>query len=335
MSRSTPHGFPTEGPLVRVLLGASAWLMAACAPSGADSVESSATTPDSPGWLAEESPAPQRAAEARSEQEQPVQRGVLELEPIDVSPPSHPLAEFDELALADLIRRRTADLGSVSIGQPNRGRLFNAEPMPTGPWWHIEEPEHAFGTRETIESIQKAIERVQSDHPGSPPLHIGHISRRVGGWLRPHRSHQSGRDVDLGYYYLDGPRWYAPAVAENLDRPRTWSLIMGLLAQGNVEYIFITRDVQALLLEYARSISVDEEWLAELFDAAPPPATNGLDRPRPPAKAGRSRPPPLLPQPLIRHRRGHHTHLHVRFFSDTACETGRRTFHLLRRFRKL
>src|SRR5690606_1872403 len=151
-----------------------------------------------------------------------------------------------------------------------------------------------------------------------------------------HRSHQSGRDVDLGYYYLDGPRWYAPAVAENLDRPRTWALLMGLLTQGNVEYIFITRNVQELLLEHARSIDVDEAWLAELFDAAAPPPASKPRKAAQSAKAGRRAPPaPAAPQPVIRHRWGHHTHLHVRFFSDAACETGRRTFQLLRRYRKI
>lgn len=322
--------------------GAIVWTVMGCAPSGADSIEGTGAKrlePSGP-WQPEAPPqgalakTPAQDRPANDERGQPGPAGVVELAPIDVVPVSHPLADLDELALADLIRRRTAELGSVSIGQPNRGRLFNAEPMPTGPLWHLEEPEHAFGTRETVESIRRAIERVEADHPGSPPLHIGHISRRSGGWLRPHRSHQSGRDVDLGYYYLEGPRWYAPATAANLDRARTWSLIMGLLTAGNVEYIFITRDVQELLLEHARSLSVDEAWLAELFDAAAPPPGSKPRKAKLTRKGARSRFVPE-PEPLIRHRWGHHTHLHVRFFSDTACETGRRAFHLLRRYRKL
>jgi len=247
--------------------------------------------------------------------------GPVVLAPIEVTPPAHPLTGLDDFALASLIRTRTEELGSVSLGRPNRGGLFNGVQMPDGPLWHLEEPHNAWGTQETVDSIRRAIERVESDHPGSPPLHIGHISRKRGGWLRPHRSHQSGRDVDLGYYYQDGPRWYAAATAQNLDRPRTWSLLMGLLTQGNVEYVFITRDVQALLVEYAREQGFEEGWLAELFDSVPT---------RPGVRKG-----PLAPQPLVRHRRGHHTHLHVRFHSDAACETGRRSFTLLRKNGKL
>lgn len=252
------------------------------------------------------------------------------LEPIEVSPSSPPLAQLDDSALAQLIRTRTPELGSVSLGRPNRGGLFNGVQMPEHQLWHLEEPENAWGTRETIDSIRRAVERVESDHPGSPPLHIGHISRPRGGWLRPHRSHQSGRDVDLGYYYQEGPRWYAPATAKNLDRPRTWSLLMGLLTQGNVEYVFITRDVQALLVEYGRDQGFEESWLAQLFDSVPKQGAGAKAR-----GVSKGRRLQLPPEPLVRHRWGHHTHLHVRFFSDAACEKGRRSFGLLRRNGKL
>lgn len=295
--------------------------------------ETSATGPSTSGLPSVETSATGLAAPGRGEAANaaiPSLRPTRELPPIDLLPPSHPLAPFDDTALAVLIRQGSAELGSVSVGQPNRGRLLNGVQMPEGPLWRIEEPQNAWGTQETVESIQRAIARVEEDHPGSPPLHIGHLSRRTGGWLRPHRSHQSGRDVDLGYYYLEGPRWYAPATAENLDRARTWSLLMGLLTQGNVEYVFMTRNVQELLLEHARTQGVDEEWLAELFDAVP-----RARAPRGGKQSGARPNASQRPEPLIRHRSGHHTHLHVRFYSDTACATGRRTFHLLRKLGKI
>lgn len=336
--------------VVGVVLG-----LAACAPSGDGATldsgrarEPLAASPpanDSVGDVRRAHLAPARPAGivASTPASHRTSTGPLELAPIDLAPPRHPLAHFDDTGLAALIRRGAPELGSVSVGQPNRGRLYNGVPMPEGPLWHLEEPEHSWGTKETVESIQRAIARVEADHPGSPPLHVGHISRRTGGWLRPHRSHQSGRDVDLGYYYLEGPRWYAPATAQNLDRARTWSLLMGLLTQGNVEYVFITRDVQTLLLEYARERGVEEGWLAELFDAAAAPAAAQTSKgkvrtPRaatPGAKTPKRSPSLPAPEPVVRHRWGHHTHLHVRFFSDAACTTGQRTFHLLRKQGKL
>ena len=37
--------------------------------------------------------------------------------------------------------------------------------------------------------------------PDAYPLRVNQLSAREGGWLRPHKSHQNGRDVDLGFYY--------------------------------------------------------------------------------------------------------------------------------------
>lgn len=85
------------------------------------------------------------------------------LESIEVTPAAHPLAQLDDSALAQLIRTRTPELGSVSLGRPNRGGLFNGVQMPEHQLWHLEEPENAWGTRETIDSIRHAIERVESD----------------------------------------------------------------------------------------------------------------------------------------------------------------------------
>jgi hypothetical protein len=74
----------------------------------------------------------------------------------------------------------------------------------------------------------------------------------------------------------------------------------------------MARSVQALLLEYARAQGVDEAWLATLF-----------------SEAGHA------PDALVRHRWGHDTHMHVRFYSDAACETGERTGELLRKTHRL
>lgn len=236
----------------------------------------------------------------------------VELAPIEIRPFEHPLAKLGPTALEGLVLNDPGALGSLSVGRPNRGKLLNAVPMPENRLWKIAEPKFAWGTRETVLAIQAAILRVEEEHPGSPALYVGHISRPQGGWLRPHRSHQSGRDADLGFYYLNGERWYAEPKAEDFDRARTWTLLLGLVAQGNVEYVFMARQVQALLVEHARSLGTDEAFLADLFSVADGSKTA-----------------------LVRHRWGHHTHLHVRFYSDDACEAGERAFSILRKNRKI
>jgi penicillin-insensitive murein endopeptidase len=133
-------------------------------------------------------------------------------------------------------------------------------------------------------------------------LNIGHISGPSGGFLRPHRSHQSGRDVDLGYYYQDGGQWYLAANATSLDRGRTWALVRALITETDVHFIFIDHSIQGLLREYAEGLGEDPNWLDDVFRGR--------------GAAGAA---------LIRHAPGHRTHLHVRFYSPVAQETARRS----------
>ncbi|HWO11993.1 MAG TPA: penicillin-insensitive murein endopeptidase, partial [Polyangiaceae bacterium] len=202
-------------------------------------------------------------------------------------------------------------LGSLSIGNANRGALYNGVQMPESPHWRLVDPDRSWATRETVDALSLAVDSVVREFPNAPALSLGDMSKQRGGYFRPHRSHQSGRDVDVGYYYLEGPAWYKTADATTLDRKLTWSLVKALLTQGSVEYLFMDNSVQTLLEEYALSVEPDRAWVSELF--------------HPPAKT----------ESVVRHVAGHKTHMHVRFFSDQACETSKRTYGLLARFQKL
>jgi murein endopeptidase len=215
-----------------------------------------------------------------------------------VSPP----LLLDTLNDKEIARRLASDpesLGAMSIGGPNRGALFNGVRLPDGKLWHVVEPDRAWGTPEAIASIATAVERVHAQFPDSPPLYVGHLSARHGGYLRPHRSHQSGRDVDLGYFYLGGPGWYARASARNLDLVRTWALVKAFASDPNVEAIFMDRSVQRLLSDHAEAQGERAEWLFE-----------GSHR-----GGG---------EHLVRHEWGHLTHLHVRFRCTEAMLAGER-----------
>lgn len=216
--------------------------------------------------------------------------------------PPHPLAGVSDADLERRIHQDPASLGPMSIGKPNAGLLFNAVPMPNGDAWALVDPSHAWGTDETVDYLRTVIASVASAYADSPKLMIGHISARSGGYLKPHLSHQSGRDVDLGYYYLGGSRWYQRVDAQNLDRERTWALVRALVTETDVELLLIDRSVQALLADYAESKGENKEWLRLLFH-------------------GKGSVPPI-----IRHAPGHATHLHARFYNPIATETGRRCY---------
>ena len=137
-------------------------------------------------------------------------------------------------------------------------------PMPSGPYWKVRNPLEAFGTAETIGYLVTAIEAVEARFPGSPRVVVGDLSRPDGGRLNRHRSHQAGRDVDLGFYYARGEaRDFQIARQRDLDLPRTWALVRALVTETDVDRIFVDRSLIAVLYAYARDEEKEDRALAE------------------------------------------------------------------------
>ena len=245
---------------------------------------------------------PQEAPAAASEVPRPVAAPVVRgpsrvvLEEQTLQAPEGPLSNLTPKEIQALVATNLAAIGPVSVGRPNRGTLINAIALPAADGIEIMNPERNFGTRVTVDSLLAAVAEVRQRYPNTPALRVGDISRAHGGYIRPHRSHQNGLDVDLGYYYSTDARWYTKANAENLDRERTWALVKALIAQGTVEYLFMDRSVQALLRDHALASGEPADWVDGLFQKAP------------------------RTEAMIRHTWGHLTHFHVRF-SDPAAES--------------
>ena len=90
---------------------------------------------------------------------------------------------------------------------------------------------------------------------------IGDISGRLGGRLKRHESHQGGRDVDFGFYYLSGKgTWFAPGTKANLDLGRNWALVRALVTRTDVDVVLLDTRIQRLLYQHALSIGEDKEW---------------------------------------------------------------------------
>lgn len=190
---------------------------------------------------------------------------------------------------------------SLSIGSPDAGLLLNPVAMPEGPFWTIRNPVETYGTQETIDYLRIAIESVQRLFPDSPRLVIGDISHRGGGRLNRHKSHQSGRDVDLGLFHAAGEQDdFRAATAKTLDVPRTWALVKALVTETDVERIFLDRSLIRALLAHAREIGEDPDWLDELVGRH----RHGQDA-------------------ILQHERRHQNHLHVRFWNPVAQDCAR------------
>ncbi|MBM4358639.1 MAG: penicillin-insensitive murein endopeptidase [Deltaproteobacteria bacterium] len=228
-----------------------------------------------------------------------------------VTPPT-PLPSDARLLLTDeqlrkKVRTELASLGSLSLGTPAAGGLVNAVPMSSTPHWTVVDGSANWATTETVDYLTRALTKVYEKHPTAPPVQVGHLSSKSGGPLSPHRSHQSGRDVDVGYFYRQtGGTWYRRANAENLDATRSWELVRALVTETDVEYVFINLSVQKLLKEHALRIGEEPAWIDSLFQYGS-----------------------TAPSSIIRHVDGHDTHLHVRFFNPIAEELGRRALPYL------
>ena len=189
---------------------------------------------------------------------------------------------------------------SQAVGRPNQGRLVNGEQMKNVPGAFIRRPPNAWGTNETVRALKLAVAEVKRKHPKAHDLVIGDLSRESGGFLPPHKSHQSGLDADIGFYFKgqpkEGPKVALDATRSSLDYDATWALITALAGQNedtsHVEYMFIGYRVQEKLYKWAEQQGVSASKLAWLFQY--PRGSRAM-------------------RGVIRHEPGHDNHIHIRF----------------------
>jgi penicillin-insensitive murein endopeptidase len=207
--------------------------------------------------------------------------------------------EPDPAALAVAAREDPLTLGPLSIGTPDAGLLLNPTPFPEGPFWTVHCPGESWATDETIAFLVDAIEAVEARYPGSPRVVVGALSKPAGGRLGRHRSHQAGRDADVGFYYRRGKvDSFLVARKKDLDLARTWALVRALVTETDVERIFLDHSIISLLYAEAVAEGEDRAWLDDVF--------------------GRTD-----EKGIVQHVRRHKDHLHVRFFNRRAQEYGR------------
>lgn len=192
---------------------------------------------------------------------------------------------------------------SESIGRPDHGSLVNGIPIPPHSAYVVRQRARAFMTIDATEQLMAAFDALHDHDPDAPRLEIRDASREHGGRLDQHRSHQSGRDVDIAYFYrrcreVCGLHRLGP---DQLDADRQWALIEPWLRAHAVEYVFIDHALQEPLYEAARRAGATRAELSAWFQW-----------PRPPEQR----------YGVIRHVPRHADHMHVRFVCaehDQAC----------------
>jgi hypothetical protein len=196
-----------------------------------------------------------------------------------------------------------------SVGAPWAGRLQHATALPPGDGYFLRRPERAWGTQTTIELTERAISETLDAFPDEHILAIGDISAPSGGTITQHRSHQSGRDIDVGLFYREKPAGYPASFVhadeDNLDCAATFKLLESFLATGDddggVQMIFLDFDVQGILYDWALDHGISERRLERIFQY--PHGRGSGDG-------------------IVRHEPNHDNHMHVRFkcpADDTGC----------------
>jgi penicillin-insensitive murein endopeptidase len=179
---------------------------------------------------------------------------------------------------------------SGSIGPPNHGVLVDATELPPeGPGYRWLRPGNRhYGLARLVRAVQAVAADVQRARPGGAPLLIGDLSAEHGGHISGHASHRTGRDVDLLFFAttLAGEPVPSPGFVKfgadgisrlpderggityvRFDVAREWLLVKALLMrkEANIQWLFISEPLEALLIEYALASGEDPEivWHAE------------------------------------------------------------------------
>ena len=221
------------------------------------------------------------------------------------------------------------DGSSVSLGSHAKGALLHGVAMPfegagyeVHPAWRARQ--HNYATAEVVRWLTEVFRDVDETIPGAT-AHLGDLSGRNGGDAAMHRSHASGRDIDVFFFADDGStrplddlpamlhfasdgravRWStagpgrtvaSPLPDAHFDTRRNWALVRAMLSNPTVEvqWIFMQDSLAALLIEEAEREGAPAELVARARE--------------------------ILHQPTD--SQPHDDHMHVRVF----CDPGDRPF---------
>lgn len=201
-------------------------------------------------------------------------------------------------ALASLRR------GAVGVGAPWRGRLVNGVRIPAGEGWRMQQPAASYGTTHAVASLVAALQAFALASGYERALLLGPMSLPHGGPLPGHRTHQSGRDIDIRLpLTAEHPAWF-PIKPWRIDYEALWHLVAALADTGEIEAIFLDYELHKGLHKAASTLGVDEDARHRM-----------IQWPR-----GRAD-----DNGLVRHADGQTTQIHVRFRCgrhETECVSG-------------
>jgi penicillin-insensitive murein endopeptidase len=189
--------------------------------------------------------------------------------------------ERSNAELPEQYRKSPYAMMSLSVGQPANGWQIRAKKLRPSPdlWIQDKSVDYSYGHPALVLMLNRTAKQIARQSPGSVLL-CGDLSREFGGPLTGHRSHQSGRDADVGFFVIgpDGrPQNSKKLLAFDrqgrardksgvrFDDYRNWLLVQLWLkdSRANLEYVFVASHLRQRLLDFARSRPAFRRYVAD------------------------------------------------------------------------
>lgn len=164
---------------------------------------------------------------------------------------------------------------SQSIGKVNRGSLQNAVEVPFDSRYYalnqIARPrERNYATNELYIAIQKAGCAVYTAYKSK--ITFNDISDKDGGPLFPHASHESGRDIDLGFICKRGDERYpcyqvvteGNGVVSDFDPEANWLFVKTLFQVSDVRLLIINQNIVNAIIGWAEANEQDKDLVKRI-----------------------------------------------------------------------
>jgi penicillin-insensitive murein endopeptidase len=172
-----------------------------------------------------------------------------------------------------------------SIGAPNAGRLENGVHLDAKPYLrYVGEywGDAHWGVKELVDAIDRAAREVHKRYPDAV-LGVGQLSRKDGGEIDRHHSHESGRDADVGFYLVDqaghpvaldafhAVRTDGRVAADprlKFDDGRNFALVSALVSdpRAHVTHIFVATWLRTRLLAYGARVGASPYLRARIAE---------------------------------------------------------------------
>lgn len=177
---------------------------------------------------------------------------------------------FSALAAPTTARERVGGAPTaLSIGSPTEGRLEGAVELSQSRVLSLRRLNNArWGLPRLVGMLERAAKRVNRLFEGSV-LVVGDLSQKNGGEISGHQSHESGRDADVGFFFVTdqgelekkgdflgvdpgGNARQKPRL--RFDDARNWALIESFITdrEARIEHIFVSNEIRARLLRHGR-----------------------------------------------------------------------------------